>query len=477
MIDFSSIEKPVVIELSKLKKWDDNPREISQQSLEDVKYKIQKYSKFLQGHPLWITPDKTEQGKYIVFGGNQRLEAAMQLGWDKIPAIIFENITEKEMKEAALIDNKTDGVWKFPVLKEKFKDIDFTKLGFPDLNFTPKQIEFQQSSFIEEPTQEDTSIEADDDKLLLHEKNDKFCQKINNGSLIKDFVIAPFPILDCKNINWMNRKQYWKEKYTDGKTRDNLITNSIGLNVTNVSCSLLDPVLCEVVCDWFLPDGSCNVFDCFAGGTGFGFVSSYLGHNFTGIELRKEQCEENEKQCEKNNQKAVYHCDSGLNVDKYIPENSQDLFFSCPPYFNLEKYSKLPEDLSNMSYNDFIKSLDIAFTKSIKCLKNNRFAIIVMSDVRNKENGGYYTICDEIRNIFKKNGCIVYNEVILATQLASAPFRARRSMMSRKIVRVHQEVLCFYKGDTNEIKNIFPLIKTIEDNNEEGLVEDNEINL
>lgn len=156
MIDFSSIEKPVVIELSKLKKWDDNPREISQQNLEDVKYKIQKYSKFLQGHPLWITPDKTEQGKYIVFGGNQRLEAAKQLGWDKIPAIIFENITEKEMKEAALIDNKTDGVWKFPVLKEKFKDIDFIKLGFPDLNFTPKQIEFKPSSFVEEPTQEDT---------------------------------------------------------------------------------------------------------------------------------------------------------------------------------------------------------------------------------------------------------------------------------------------------------------------------------
>ena len=80
--------------------------------------------------------------------------------------------------------------------------------------------------------------------------------------------------------------------------------------------------------------------------------------------------------------KCKYICEDGQNVLNHVKKNTQDLIFSCPPYFDLEVYSDLKNDASNQKeYNDFLKILDNAFTGAINTLKNNRFAFIVIGDV------------------------------------------------------------------------------------------------
>jgi len=245
----------------------------------------------------------------------------------------------------------------------------------------------------------------------------------------------------------------------EGESRSKTLNNQkdTGNNIyINHTVSILDPVLAEISCKWFGLE-KCNTFDCFAGDTVFGFVSDYLGNNFIGIELRQEQVDLNNKRLSTTNSK--YICDDGQNILKHIKENSQDLLFSCPPYFNLEVYSEMENDASNQeTYEDFMKIIDKAFSDSIKCLKDNRFAVIVCGDIRNK-NDTYYRFPDNIIDIFEKNNMFLYNELILVEPIGLNAMRANRTMQSRKCPKVHQNILIFYKSDTKQIKNIFPKIE------------------
>lgn len=317
-----------------------------------------------------------------------------------------------------------------------------------------------------------------------------------NASLNDRFIVPPFSILDTRKGYWQDRKKKWRELIGDnGESRnDTLITSpeikykdlyqrtrqhreELGITfkeyldkyvpddvkereaskVLSAGVSLLDPVMAEIVCRWFGQD-NCKTFDCFAGDSVFGYVSAHLGNEFVGIELRPEQAQLNNERVE--GMTARYINDDGQNVAQHIAPDSQDLLFSCPPYFDLEKYSDLENDASNQdSYEDFIKILENAFKAAVGCLKDNRFAVIVVGDVRDKSTGFYYDFCGDIKRIFKEAGMPLYNEIILVETGASTALRAGRYMESRKVAKMHQNILVFYKGKTKEIKNNFKKIE------------------
>ena len=228
--------------------------------------------------------------------------------------------------------------------------------------------------------------------------------------------------------------------------------------VLSAGVSLLDPVMAELICRWFGLE-KCKTFDCFAGDSVFGYVSAYLGNEFTGIELRPEQAQLNNERVE--GMAARYICDDGQNVGQHIEPNSMDLLFSCPPYYDLEKYSDLENDASNQgTYEEFLTILTNAFKSALGCLlKENRFAVIVVGDVRDKKTGFYYNFIDDMKRIFKENGAALYNELILIETGASTALRAARYMESRKVAKMHQNILVFYKGNTKEIKNNYKKIE------------------
>lgn len=65
------------------------------------------------------------------------------------------------------------------------------------------------------------------------------------------------------------------------------------------------------------------------------------------------------------------------------------MIFSCPPYADLEVYSDDPRDLSNMNKEEFLNAYKTIIQKSSSLLKENRFAVFVIGEVRGK-NGAYY---------------------------------------------------------------------------------------
>jgi len=389
-----------------------NPRTIKEAKFKKLVTSIEDFPEMLQLRPIVVNKDMA------ILGGNMRYRACKEAGLKEVYIIKADNLTDKQVEEFIVKDNVGFGEWDWDVLANDWdvKELEEWGLdGFP---------------FEQEPKEEHNKLED-------------------------TFVVPPFSILDTKKGYWQERKKYWKSLIGDeGESREGALAKGATniMAATNNGVSLLDPVLAEIANKWFGLD-NCNTFDCFAGDSVFGYISDALGNTFTGIELRQEQTDLNNQRLK--GSKSKYICDDGQNVLKHIKEDSQDLLFSCPPYFDLEVYSDLKNDASNQKeYKDFLQILDNAFTRALTCLKENRFAVIVVGDIRDKK-GFYYGFADDVKNIFIRNGAKLYNEMIIAESIGTLPQRVGRYMHNRKVGKCHQNVLVFYKGNPKEIKNIY----------------------
>ena len=139
---------------------------------------------------------------------------------------------------------------------------------------------------------------------------------------------------------------------------------------------------------------------------------------------------------------------------KHIEKESADFLFSCPPYWGLEKYNGGENDLSGMGYRDFLDSYTSILVHALFCLKNNRFAVIVIGDVRDK-NGNYVNLVGETKRIMIDAGASLYNEIILLEQSGTGAMRAEHCMKNRKVVKTHQNILVFFKGDNKTISDSY----------------------
>lgn len=279
------------------------------------------------------------------------------------------------------------------------------------------------------------------------------------------YLIPPLSILDARKGYWQKRKKQWivkgiesgegrKEELLGKGLQKMLLTSHPNTSLTGTS--IFDPVLCEIAYRWFCVDGG-SIYDPFAGGSVRGVVASLLGYKYKGIELRQEQVDANRRTAEKLNVNPEWICDDSQNADKYIEDNSCDMILSCPPYADLEVYSDDPRDISTMQYDDFCDVYKRIIDIAVKKLKNNRFVVWVVGDVRDKK--GYYRMfVDYTKKCFADNGLHFYNDLILVENNPMASPRINGCFKNRVIPKIHQNVLVFYKGDKKEIQKNFPPI-------------------
>jgi DNA modification methylase len=316
-------------------------------------------------------------------------------------------------------------------------------------------------------------------------------------SLQERFIIPPFSIFDTRQGYWQERKKQWHALGINSQeTRENVnliaksgqppavyaLRNDMreklqrepewdeiiayarekGMHLYE-GASIFDPVLAEIAYTWFnVPGGS--ILDPFAGGSVRGIVAGYLGYNYTGIDLRPDQVEANEKQWRAMNLKlasasAIGWVSGDSNEVLNHMKEEFDLLFSCPPYHDLEQYSDDLADLSNMDYPAFLTVYRSIVIKSVARLKDNRFACFVVGDIRDKA-GRYRNFVSATIEAFREAGMCLYNEIILVNVAGSMPMRIGRQFEGgRKVGKVHQNVLVFYKGDPKKISQVYPRIE------------------
>lgn len=263
------------------------------------------------------------------------------------------------------------------------------------------------------------------------------------------FQINPFSILDTRSKDWQQRKRWWINKYNIQSELGREDTNS-GVSLWNDnSVSVFDATLCEVIYDWFLPETKGSILDPFAGGSVRGIVATELGHEYTGIDLSHTQIQANKQQSDK---PKWLHGDSDQVLHGI--EDEYDLVFTCPPYHDLEIYTDHEDDLSNMDYNRFIDKYRSILLTSTEKLKENRFLVIVVSEIREQsitrdyKIGKYKGFISDTIKAVEDCGLHFYNDIILYNSTLNAS-RVSKTYFerNRKVASVHQNVLVFVKGN------------------------------
>lgn len=283
--------------------------------------------------------------------------------------------------------------------------------------------------------------------------------------LTERFVVPPMSVLDARQGYWSERRKAWLAlgiKSEEGRGSNLLNFSETLVDPTRSKTqeereagytSVFDPVVCELAYRWFSAPGAV-VLDPFCGGSVRGIVASMLGRVYHGVDLRAEQIEANQKQAEEilgpDDPAPTWRAGDALDVAKLLPGVKADLIFSCPPYGNLEKYSEDPRDVSTLEYPAFLKAYRKIIAEAAKLLKRDGFAVWVVGDFRNKAGAYQGFVADTIR-AFADAGMGLYNEAILFA-VGTAAIRAGRLLQqSRKIVKTHQNVLVFVKGDWRKV--------------------------
>lgn len=278
------------------------------------------------------------------------------------------------------------------------------------------------------------------------------------GSMQDKYGVPPFSILDTRQGNWQEQRQKWLALGIESEKgrKEQLLSTGI-VNELNNGTSIFDPFLCELMYKWFCPQNG-TIIDPFAGGSVRGIVAAKTGHKYLGLELRPEQVEANIVQRDNIIGKDPKRLDWIIGDSNKTLDGVKDKFdmiFSCPPYADLEVYSDDPADLSTMEYDDFVKVYSSIIRKAVSKLKDNRFAVFVVGEVRTKA-GEYRNFVGDTIKAFCDAGCLYYNELILVNSAGTLPLRAGRVFNSmRKIGKMHQNILVFYKGNMGKIKDDF----------------------
>ena len=262
-------------------------------------------------------------------------------------------------------------------------------------------------------------------------------------------MIKPFSILDTRTKEWQDRKRYWIQTFGIQSELGREDTESNARFWEDNTVSIFDATLCEKIYEWFTPkDGI--ILDPFAGGSVRGIVATEMGYRYNGIDLSEEQVKANRKQ----STKPVWMQGDSDVVLNSLDTEKYDLVFTCPPYYDLEVYSDNPLDISTMEDDKFDEKYFSILGKAAKKLKNNRFFVVVVSEVREVSKTGNYKI-GKYRGLVNKTitaceeaGLHFYNDMILFnSQHQAARVVDTYFKRNRKVASVHQNILVFVKGN------------------------------
>lgn len=418
-----------------LKPYENNAKRHPAEQIEQIKRSIEEFG--------FNDPIAIDKGNVVV-EGHGRLIAAVELGLETVPVIRLNELTDEQRRAYTLVHNKL-------TMNSDF-DTDILNLELDSIDLDMSQFGF------------DLDLDDIDEYEFKPEHAD---------NLQKHFGVPPFSVLDARQGYWQERKKAWLEITGDlSETRNGEYGKiSGGASLTdsiNDGTSNFDPVLAETMLKWFCVDGG-KVLDPFGGEQTKGVVAGELGYRYAGCEIRQEQVDLNAK-CTEKYSGVQYYCGDSNNIAEIIKERGFDMCFTSPPYYDLEIYS--PDDLSALgTYEEFMQMYRSIFEQCYAMLADDTFLVIKVGEIRDKKTGEYRCFVADNVKMFTDIGFAFYNDIVLVTPIGTAPIRANNAMRTRKVVKTHQNILVFYKGNLKNIGKKYPRldfegIETVRDDEE-----------
>jgi len=143
----------------------------------------------------------------------------------------------------------------------------------------------------------------------------------------------------------------------------------------------------------------------------------------------------------------------------FIEDESIDLILTHPPYWGLVDFSELENDLSNLSLKDYLVALKEVFQQFYRVLRQGKYCIIVIGDVRKR---GVIPLGSYLVHIGLKAGFNLWDLIIYDTRFGGKQvekYRKIRSQQKKFHLTDHDYVLVFQKRDQGwhyiELEDLF----------------------
>jgi DNA modification methylase len=193
-----------------------------------------------------------------------------------------------------------------------------------------------------------------------------------------------------------------------------------------------------------------NILDPFAGRTR-GLISTILGRNYTGYDVLDDNISYIYNNY--NRLQTMYNMAQLELVNKsseFIDEQNRsfDMIYTCPPYWNVEKYPSVPGQLSDIKkYDDFLKVYENIILKTSKLVKPGGFFVIVIANFR--RGGEFIDFRSDTSSILKSSSLKFHDEVILEMSPAKRHPLYPQAITNLNTLKVHEYCLVFRRPCDN----------------------------
>lgn len=204
------------------------------------------------------------------------------------------------------------------------------------------------------------------------------------------------------------------------------------------------------------------VLDPFLGSGSTAVASMQKNRNFIGIELSKKYVDlasSRIEQCIRQNNasaKPEIFCHDSTKLSGIIKTQKIDFCLTSPPYWNIlnqkrtadnkkiRNYGATKNDLGNINdYDAFLNQIRVVFSQVHTLLNNNKYCVIVVMDVRKKNE--FFPLHIDIINVMKNIGFLFDDLIIWDRQSEYNNMRPLGYPSVFRVNKVHEFILIFKK--------------------------------
>lgn len=153
-----------------------NPRDHSDESVARLAESIQEDPLYFRGRPILLS-DRT--GELVVIGGEGRTRAAILLGLDSVPSVVFHGLTEEDEVRIMQKDNSHTGKWDDAKLAEMA-----SKWGAEKVNNWSPNVVWQQITRLKQKETGEIHINLQESAFIVEVK----CQTITERNRLVDYI-------------------------------------------------------------------------------------------------------------------------------------------------------------------------------------------------------------------------------------------------------------------------------------------------
>lgn len=232
-------------------------------------------------------------------------------------------------------------------------------------------------------------------------------------------------------------------------TREGVMFKGDRIKSKGGGVSIMSPLIAKFIYEYYCPAKG-KILDPFEGSHIRPAVAKIYGYDYDGIEIRQDQLDHNKQVLFgiKGNTTIQHYLGDSFNILDNLEDNSYDLSFSSPPYYNTEVYSDIDGDGSNIKdYNQFIEWLMNIYKKVVDKVKKGGFIVINITESRDKK-GRLMNVIGHIVDRMITYGVDYYQHIVVLNPLGSASLRANGCFKTNKLVKVHDDILVFKKTES-----------------------------